>query len=882
MTLLGLMVAGGMDVSRPWARAQTPTGLTHTPVAVSRGFTLSDAGRGVGVYEDGSILWTGTELAPPPTLGSEDQPMSRAAFVARQTPDGALCWLVEFTVADPSVDEVAPRGLAVVKQALQDPPVPGSSSFEVGYVVGRYRGSATFGAVPAEAGQPGVDRSFVAQIEQTAPQQGGQFCPAPGAGVTWLRVFKSEAQPQLPNQATCVLPQSAGGVTQGTDASRFAGRVVVGGFFEGATRFGPQLLITPAPGDQRNGYVMLLDPNQSSPVQGFAITGAGNQQVTAIALEERTGDLFVAGWYDGPTDLDPGPGTTTLPNPGGRNIFLARYAWSDQPPQSPPVLVSWTTIAGATDEEPTGLAVGVNDDAGLSPLVFISGWRREVGVNLADPLFGALVSTGDALQTKWLHVPPGGGDERALSVAADGLGRPVFSGHVGCPRPAIGPPIECSTEPGPDLDPGPGELRLAYQGLDAFVARYHPITGGLDWAYSVGGEFNEIAHAVAIDPAYSARVTITGSFGGSSPIPGASVDLDPAPASQRIVMSAGQSDAFLSVLEPSTPAGVRTQVSLLINNGADMRNVPAGATTSDYQRTMDALRQHLADPAVVPTTSRVQMNAVVDTVAPLQNTTLDAGRKGRQIMPWTVFDPATAPLFARRLASLRPPESVGGPDNSVASALDVCGQSLGRDFGVASANAHSGVLVISRTPQVCGDGECPSPSEFGDVNIAAMRAAAQAVTTAAENVDRISVLGGRGWRVLPPTVTQGRLRSIEALVRPAFTTPADTDRLSSGFAAYFESFDETGPFGFSETLKRMLSRMSWCPSNYSRDLCTPQQGDATQDQIGSSDEAAWSVGVVAGEPYADWNFDRTVGNTDDREKIERWLPSPGTACGCPN
>ncbi|MBM4107450.1 MAG: hypothetical protein FJ255_01330 [Phycisphaerae bacterium] len=802
------------------AWAQQPAGYTHA-WGTRAGTVFNDEGRSVAVTNDGSVVWTGTTLYPD-TSSNEEPPVPMSRVSKYPSTGGDPCWTVVFEANTPLHDMVVTRALALADPTLEAP------TDGVAYVVGRYKGSVEFfaeGAAPPLSAT--TEWSYVAKARQT---EAG--CPPGGGRVRWVTGFSGGRNAAL----TVATGRPHRNLSCGSDdvSTKVFGSVVVGGFFEGTVWFGGEQRAATSGGE--DAYIVLLDTN-GLVTGAFRLGGAGNQRITALAIDERTQDLIVAGWFDHPqTNFNLGGGDPIHPpsHGGGRDMFVARYR---VPLSGTPMLV-WLHVSGtAGDDEASCVALGVNDDANLTTLAFVGGWTAGAG---RDLYFAAIQHDGSV---KWSFNPSAAGDDRVLSVAVDGLGRPVFTGQFGCP---YAPGTPCA-----DPSIAFGSTVLTPDGLDAFAARVHPITGAVEWAYRIGGNLDESATAIAFDPAYTDRFALTGWFGRPDAAPGQyAIDLNPNPTITNLVVSEGFSDAFLAVVRPAAPAGVGFQVSLVLDNSISMFCDP----TAYFAPMLACLGDTLARTDVIPSVgstrpgggsrlSAVQVNAILHTTRPL------LGREARVVMPWTVFDTTTRDLFARKLAALAI-FLLGTQTNRVADGLLAARDSLARS-GVGSS-AHASILLIGNEP---GMPDTP---------------AARAAASAPGYFDRICSLGaGAAFR-------DTMLETVIAPVVPDPQGPEDIDKRSTGIAARTEAI-EPPPSLFSDLLARLLQRLCWCPSDFNRDECTDNNAGAEDDW------QLWSAARQAQVVYADWNMDGVLDLSVDPFKVERGLeglPPPPNARVC--
>jgi hypothetical protein len=895
------MVAGCLVAAGPWAppaRAQQPTGFTHA-WGTSSGTIFNDEGRGIAVLNDGSVLWAGTTLNPGGPGDDASVPMS---VVRRYTSSGSVSWSREFLVQTPGVDVVAIRGLAGGERRDE-------FRLPTAYVCGRFKGSVNFGGgfLPAAG-----DSGFIAKVDQTTFPGGGA-----GSALAWPPYRVLSTGTALGNRAmvfalaTASLARVCEGINDGTTGAAAAGGVIAGGFFNGPATFSGEGVLSFCPPRPTNpegdeAFVLVLS-EAGSLVRGFTFGGPGNQRVTAVAVDERTNDVFVAGWFDsGQTNFNPNVSPAIGPPSyqDGRDLFVARYRVPDFNSQEAcqgqtAVELVWVYTWGAPasapsgtffEDEATGIALGVNDDAQLSTLAFVSGWTSDAAVSVpgsgsGNPVFMAVGpgATGQTGALKWVYTPQAQGDDRALAVTVDGLGRPVFTGHSGC---LLGSTFACEGETATTFDFNPGATTLKFPGasLQAFVARFHPtnIEPGtsppaptLDWAYVTGGGFNESGAAIAFDPVYTSRFAWTGSFGDPDAFPGGyTIDLDPGPGSSPVT-SAGDADAFISTLDPSQASNVGFQVSLVLSNDCTMTldplqgQPPREQFTSMLRGVREAIES--TEPRTIPyvgdarpgggtRVAAVQVNAVFDQT-PARSITQD--RTARQVMPWTIFDAQTAPLFARRLGAMPALESTGIVSSTLISAgLLEAGVSLTRARLPAGSNPHASVLYVGFAAR--------------NNTQAAVAAARDAVRGGEPNrFDRVCVVGSGAAGTVPigstPLARAWALTNAIAPVVPGAQTPEDIDRGSTGIAAYWETMRPPagGDWVFRAIMIRMLQRLSWCPSDFNRDECTDNNGGATDDRT------LWGAPPLS-NVYRDWNFDLLFDDPlllrdDDRPKLEAGL-----------
>ncbi len=115
------------------------------------------------------------------------------------------------------------------------------------------------------------------------------------------------------------------------------------------------------------------------------------------------------------------------------------------------------------------------------------------------------------------------GHELSREIEFDALGNVYITGISGSARPQF------------------GGITLENLGhYDLFVAKLSAGTGAFQWAQRIGGTENDLGYDLAVNPA--GEVYVAGQFD-------ATLDADPAPGAQHILVSAGESDGFVWKLD---------------------------------------------------------------------------------------------------------------------------------------------------------------------------------------------------------------------------------------------------------------------------------------------------------------------------------------------
>ena len=268
---------------------------------------------------------------------------------------------------------------------------------------------------------------------------------------------------------------------------------------------------------QSDAFVARLDRDGGLAWAGrFGGIEADEAKAVAAAPD---GGAFVAGYFSGTADFDPGPGTTELTSAGSADAFVVRLDAEGR-------LVWARRFGGRLGDVALGVAADPAGNAYLTGYFqATAGFAAGAGaVELAsagstDAFLAALTPDGDL---RWGVRFGGPEDDEGRAVAADAEGA-VFAGRFGG---------EAAEEVGP-AGRAPA-IALSAGGTDAFAARVGG-SGEIAWLIRVGGPEDDVAHAVAADG--SGRAWVAGQFAGDA-------ELGPT-ADRRVLSSGGRSDGFV-------------------------------------------------------------------------------------------------------------------------------------------------------------------------------------------------------------------------------------------------------------------------------------------------------------------------------------------------
>jgi len=250
--------------------------------------------------------------------------------------------------------------------------------------------------------------------------------------------------------------------------------------------------------------------------------GTVNDYGMSVAVD-ASGNIYIAGDFQGTADFDPGAGTYNLTSAGSADAYVSKLNSSGD-------LVWAKTFGGAGFDYGTSVAVDASGNihttghfAGTADFDPGAGTTNLTSAGYDDVFVSKLNSSGDYVWAKKF----GGIDyDYGLSVAVDPSGNVYTTGYfVGLA----------------DFDPGVGTTNLTSAGgSDAYVSKLNS-SGDLVWAKTLEGAGFDSGASVAVDA--SGNVYTTGYFGGTA-------DFDPGAGTSNLT-SAGSTDAYVSKLNSS-------------------------------------------------------------------------------------------------------------------------------------------------------------------------------------------------------------------------------------------------------------------------------------------------------------------------------------------
>ncbi len=315
-------------------------------------------------------------------------------------------------------------------------------------------------------------------------------------------------------------PSFAAGKAIASDA---AGNVYTAGYFYGTSDFDPSLGVvsfTAAPAFGCDIYISKLNANATL---GWAkqISSDGNDYGTGIAVDQTSGDVYVTGWFHGPTDFDPGVDSFIVNAPASDALFVLKLDAAGD--------FLWVRTLEGTSSY--GQAITLDNSGNV-----IVGGQYDGTVDF-DPGVGIDNATASALIDGFvLKLDPNGnriidvqfggtGYDEVIAIAVDGSANIYVTGEF---------------DGTVDLDPGSQSTNYTADGYDIFVTKLDDV-GNFVWGKQLGGPGTEIGNGIGVDG--TGNVYLTGKFTGT-------VDFDPS-AGTTAYTADGFSDAYLTRLDAS-------------------------------------------------------------------------------------------------------------------------------------------------------------------------------------------------------------------------------------------------------------------------------------------------------------------------------------------
>jgi hypothetical protein len=236
--------------------------------------------------------------------------------------------------------------------------------------------------------------------------------------------------------------------------------VCIGGSFYSTVDFdpGPGTYTLTSVG-ANDGYLLKLD-NSGNFVWVKQIAGSGLDNANAMT-HDVSGNIYLAGGFNGITDFDPGPSTFTLSTFGSTDIYVSKFdgsgnlIWADQMGGPSADEAFAVTVNSAGEVFTTGAFLTVCDfDPGIGT------YTLSPTNSSFDFFISRLNSSGNFVSAKRIG---GTGDERGTGIILDSYGGLIITGYF-------------MYGSGVDFDPGPGTYIIYSIGDDGFVCKFSDCT----------------------------------------------------------------------------------------------------------------------------------------------------------------------------------------------------------------------------------------------------------------------------------------------------------------------------------------------------------------------------------------------------------------------
>lgn len=255
---------------------------------------------------------------------------------------------------------------------------------------------------------------------------------------------------------------------------------------------------------------------------GFAFgVGSGSYDAGQSIEVDASGNLIVAGIFQGSMDFDPGPGGSVQSSGGGNDGYLAKYDSAGN--------LDWNTQFYSSSNIGLGvdsLSTAPNGDivvmGGFSGSATIGSGLITQNISATGPNSVFLSKFDSAGDLQWVQTNSGSAESYATGTAVDSDGNiyvtGIYSGSM-------------------SLGSGAGTVALTAQGsYDVFVAKYDS-AGNLAWAADIGSTASDLSHSLDIS---GGEVVVTGSFQGA-------IDFDPGAGSETASPSGGTNSYVLKL-----------------------------------------------------------------------------------------------------------------------------------------------------------------------------------------------------------------------------------------------------------------------------------------------------------------------------------------------
>lgn len=233
---------------------------------------------------------------------------------------------------------------------------------------------------------------------------------------------------------------------------------------------------------------------------------------------DASGNVYIAGGFQGTADFDPGAGVTNLTSLGSYDIYFAKYTANGD--------IIWAKqIGGTLEENAQNILVDNNGN------IYISGYFNGTVDFDPGPGIANITSTGaqDIYFAKF--------DSNGNYLWAKSIGDANTNMNIGLAIGTTGLYIAGYYSGSVDFDPGPGNTSLTCAGgFDAYFAKYDLSNGNFIWAKRFGGGGSDYCYSISLDN--NDNCYIAGVYDGT-------VDFNPGPGFAGLT-SLGLGDCYLA------------------------------------------------------------------------------------------------------------------------------------------------------------------------------------------------------------------------------------------------------------------------------------------------------------------------------------------------
>jgi hypothetical protein len=279
------------------------------------------------------------------------------------------------------------------------------------------------------------------------------------------------------------------GFSVATDAM---GNVFVAGSFNNTVDFDPGSGVDNHTAIEDDSFLSKFD--QGGNFVWARTWGGSNYDIARSVAIDASGNAYVAGWFVGATDFDPGPGVASLV---GGGAFLSQF-------DSGGNFVWVRALCGIGDS--VGLSIAIDNSGKLYIAGAFSGaadfdpgpgWDPHTSNGGRDTFLSKFDSDGNFIWARtWGGQNPSNYD-RGNSVGIDASGCVFVTGYF------YG---TVDFDPGPGVDNHTSGYGFFSVSADAFLSKFDP-AGDLIWARTWGGDEQDMGFSVAVDSLGDAYVT---------------------------------------------------------------------------------------------------------------------------------------------------------------------------------------------------------------------------------------------------------------------------------------------------------------------------------------------------------------------------------------